>query len=643
MSFIITESPAKAKKIQGFLGQGYTVKSSVGHIRGLDTKWANTDVEINHDLEVPYIILKDKHDVVKSLKNLSKGKNIILAADDDREGEAIAWHCGQILNVDFNSLNRIKYREISKKAIQNALKNPTKVDINEVNAQQARAVIDLLVGYKLSPCLWANIKTDQRGLSAGRVQSALLNLLEQHDRKIREFDPEYSFDIQGDFKDLEKSEFIFLPVDDEIDEDYIKGLFQKFHKDRTFKVNSNVITEEKSYPDKPFITSSLQQTAQNSLGFNVKKTMGIAQKLYENGKITYMRTDCTFISPEFSKKVETKINNTYGPEYYSLPKVKKVKGAQEAHEAIRPTDIDAELSDKYERDDIKLYDLIVKRTIQAHMKPAVFKVNTIELINTTTNEIGYFTSKQKEIKFKGYLIYNENTDDDKIKPFKNEYQLEECICIDKCSNPPQPYNEAQIVKLLENTGIGRPSTYSTIISTLYNRKYTEVKNIKLDDKTEDIIHLNKKGKISEKEKVVKGALLKNKIIVTDLGKIVLEYLQKQFSDIIHQDFTVQVEKDLDLISQGKYIWQDVVKKVYDSFIGIVKEQLKNKTTNKSKNILIGKIKSKEIYKGEGRYGPYILCNKKFININNYLKKYNKNLEDIDLEDCKAVIQSLRQS
>ena len=643
MSFIITESPAKAKKIQGFLGQGYTVKSSVGHIRGLDTKWANTDVEINHDLEVPYIILKDKHDVVKSLKNLSKGKNIILAADDDREGEAIAWHCGQILNVDFNSLNRIKYREISKKAIQNALKNPTKVDINEVNAQQARAVIDLLVGYKLSPCLWANIKTDQRGLSAGRVQSALLNLLEQHDRKIREFDPEYSFDIQGDFKDLEKSEFIFLPVDDEIDEDYIKGLFQKFHKDRTFKVNSNVITEEKSYPDKPFITSSLQQTAQNSLGFNVKKTMGIAQKLYENGKITYMRTDCTFISPEFSKKVETKINNTYGPEYYSLPKVKKVKGAQEAHEAIRPTDIDAELSDKYERDDIKLYDLIVKRTIQAHMKPAVFKVNTIELINTTTNEIGYFTSKQKEIKFKGYLIYNENTDDDKIKPFKNEYYLEECDCIDKCSNPPQPYNEAQIVKLLENTGIGRPSTYSTIISTLYNRKYTEVKNIKLDDKTEDIIHLNKKGKISEKEKVVKGALLKNKIIVTDLGKIVLEYLQKQFSDIIHQDFTVQVEKDLDLISQGKYIWQDVVKKVYDSFIGIVKEQLKNKTTNKSKNILIGKIKSKEIYKGEGRYGPYILCNKKFININNYLKKYNKNLEDIDLEDCKAVIQSLRQS
>ena len=204
MSFLITESPAKAKKIQGFLGTGYTVKSSVGHIRGLDTKWANTDVQIDRNLEVPYIILKDKGDVVKSLKSLSKGKNIILAADDDREGEAIAWHCGQILNVDFNKLNRIKYREISKKAIQNALKNPMKVDLNEVNAQQARAVIDLLVGYKLSPCLWAHIKTEQKGLSAGRVQSALLNLLEEHDRKIKDFEPEWTFDIQGDVKDLEK-------------------------------------------------------------------------------------------------------------------------------------------------------------------------------------------------------------------------------------------------------------------------------------------------------------------------------------------------------------------------------------------------------------------------------------------------------
>ena len=642
MSFIITESPAKAKKIQGFLGQGYTVKSSVGHIRGLDTKWANTDVKIDRNLEVPYIILKDKKDVVKSLKSQSKDLNVILAADDDREGEAIAWHCGQILGVDFNSLNRIKYREISKKAIQNALKNPTKVDLNEVNAQQARAVIDLLVGYKLSPCLWANIKTDQKGLSAGRVQSALLNLLEQHDRKIKEFEPDWSFDIQGDFTDLEKAEFISSRQPDELDEDYIKELFKKFHKDRLFKVDKNVITEEKSYPDKPFITSSLQQTAQNSFGFSVKKTMGIAQKLYENGKITYMRTDCTFIAKEFSETLNEFISDKFGPEYYNIPKVKKVKGAQEAHEAIRPTNITTKLKDNYDEDDIKLYNLIVKRTAQSHMKPAIIKVNTINLINSTTKEIGYFTSKQKEIKFDGYMAYNEVSEEDtnKIKPFKNEYQLEECSCTDKSSNPPQPYNEAQIVKLLENTGIGRPSTYSTIISTLYNRKYTEVQNIKLDDKEEDIILLNKKGKISEKKKVVKGALLKNKIIVTDLGKIVLDYLQLKFTDIIHQDFTVQVEKDLDLISQGDLVWQDVVKKVYDSFITIVRSEIKNVTSNsgKSKNILLGEYKGKEVHVGEGKYGPFILYDKKFKSIGKYLEENSSTLKDLTIEDYSKIMK-----
>ena len=643
MSFIITESPAKAKKIQGFLGSGYTVKSSVGHIRGIDTKWANTDVTINHDLKVPYIVLKDKKDVVKSLKSQSNGLNIILAADDDREGEAIAWHCGQILNVDFNNCNRIKYREISKKAILNALKNPTKVDINEVNAQQARAVIDLLVGYKISPCLWANINTDKKGLSAGRVQSALLNLLIQHENKIKDFEPEYTFDIQGNFKDLEKSEFIFLSEPNNLNEKYIKKLFKKFHKDRNFKVNKNVKTEEKSYPEKPFITSSLQQTAQNSLGFTVKKTMSIAQKLYENGKITYMRTDCTYINPDFSNSLNEYITDKFGSEYYNLPKVKKVKGAQEAHEAIRPTNINTKLNSNYENDDRKLYDLIVKRTIQSHMKPAIYTVNTINLINSNTNDIGYFLSKQKEIKFKGYLIYNESSEESKIIPFKNNYILDECICIDKCSNPPQPYNEAQIVKLLENTGIGRPSTYSTIISTLYNRSYTEVKNIKLDDKKEDIIHLDKDGDIKEEQKIVKGATLKHKIVVTELGKVVLKYLLSNFTDIIHQDFTVQVEKDLDLISQGELIWQDVVKKVYNSFIHIVNAQIKNKPniSSKSKNIFIGEIDDKELYVGSGRYGPFMLYDKKFTSITNYLSDQSKELTDITIDDYPKILNYSR--
>ena len=639
MSFIITESPAKAKKIQGFLGSGYTVKSSVGHIRGIDTKWANTNVVIDEDIKVPYIILKDKNDVVKSLKSASKGLNIILAADDDREGEAIAWHCGQILNVDFNEMNRIKYREISKKAIVNAIKNPMKVNINEVNAQQARAVIDLLVGYKLSPCLWRHIKTEQKGLSAGRVQSALLNLLEEHDRKIKDFEPEWSFDIQGDFKDLEKSEFLFLS-DPDLDEKYIKKLFKKFSKDRIFKVENNIKSEEKSYPDKPFITSSLQQCSQNSFGYSVKKTMSIAQKLYENGKITYMRTDSEFISEDFCNTLSRHINEKFGTEYFNKPRVKKVKGAQEAHEAIRPTDINNTLNDNYSEEDKKIYNLILKRTIQSHMKPAIYTVNTVQLNNSNTKDIGYFTSKQKEIKFKGYLVYNDNSDDNKIIPFKNKYELNECICTDKSTNPPQPYNEAQIVKLLENTGIGRPSTYSTIISTLYNRNYTEVQNIKLDDKTEDIIILKRDNNIIDDKRIQKGSLLKNKIIVTDLGKTVLTYLQKNFTDIIHKDFTVNVEKDLDLISQGKLIWYDIVKKVYNSFIDIVNEQMKlGNITKKSSNIeKLGEIKGEEVFKGNGKYGPYICYKKKFTNIKKYLETNNKTLEDITLDDCKDFIK-----
>jgi DNA topoisomerase-1 len=303
MSILIVESPAKCKKIQSFLDKSCIVKSSVGHIRTLDTKWANTDVKISDDFEPPFITIKDKHEVVNNLKSASKNRKVILAADDDREGEAIAWHCGDILRVDFNHNNRIIFREITKKAILRALENPTKINMNEVNAQKARSVLDLLIGYKLSPCLWANIVTKEKGLSAGRVQSALLKLLYDKEKEIESFDPEYTFDIQGKFKDLsEKAEYIFgKDNDDDFNEDYIKAMFKKFNDDRLFKVFDNKTSEEKKYPDKPFITSSLQQDAQKSFGYQVKKTMSIAQKLYENGKITYMRTDSTYVSEDFQK------------------------------------------------------------------------------------------------------------------------------------------------------------------------------------------------------------------------------------------------------------------------------------------------------------------------------------------------------
>ena len=635
MSILIVESPAKCKKIQSFLDKSYIVKSSVGHIRTLDTKWANTDVKITDDFEPPFVTIKDKHEVVNNLKSASKNRKVILAADDDREGEAIAWHCGDILRVDFNHNNRIIFREITKKAILRALENPTKINMNEVNAQKARSVLDLLIGYKLSPCLWANIKTKEKGLSAGRVQSALLKLLYDKEKEIKEFEPEYTFDIQGKFKDLqEKAEYIFnKDNNDDIDEDYIKVMFKKFNADRVFKVFNNKTDEEKKYPDKPFITSSLQQEAQKSCGFNVKRTMDIAQKLYENGKITYMRTDSTIISDDFQRLLNDKITSEFGSEYFNAPKVKKVKGSQEAHECIRPTSLDSELDeDKFNKDEIRLYNLIYDRTVRSHMKPAIYTVNSIKLCNSNTRDIGYFSTKQKEIKFKGYLIYKEKEEkSSKNVEFKNKYKLISCDCFDKCSNPPEPYNESSIVKLLENTGIGRPSTYANIISTLYNRNYTLTKNIKQDDYTEDVIFLDKKGEIGDKQKSVKGKLMKNKIVVTELGKKVLEYLDGKFHDIIHKDFTAGVESDLDKISNGELIWTDIVTKIYNTFIPIVLKEIGNKVKNTNKPI--GFIKKKEVLSGVGKYGPFILYNKKFTIIDPYLKSNKKTIDELNIEDC----------
>jgi DNA topoisomerase-1 len=641
MKLIITESPAKAKKIQGFLSKEYIVKSSIGHIRGLDTKWANSEININRDFEPQFVVLKDKRDVIQSLKSSSKNNEVILAADDDREGEAIAWHCGIVLNVDFNKFNRIKYREISKKAIVNALENPIKVNLNEVNAQKARSVIDLLIGYKLSPCLWKHIDTNVKGLSAGRVQSALLNLLYEHDKKIKDFESEYYYEILGDFVGLENSEYIFKKnFNDDVDEDFIKKLFKLFSIDRKFIVNKNTIKQEKNYPDKPLITSTLQQTAQNTYGFNVSKTMQIAQKLYENGKITYMRTDSTFISDEFKQELFRFINDKFGEDIYNDSKSKKVLGAQEAHEAIRPTNLKNVLSDGYSEDEKKLYNLILKRTITSHMKPAIYDVNTIELQNTNTNKIGCFTSKDKLLVYKGYLLYDNNNENNEKKQFKKEYDLVTCSCFDKCNNPPQPYNESGVVKLLERTGIGRPSTYSNIISTLYTRSYTKTENIKFDDSEIDVIYLDKKNKILDKKKKVKGQLLKNKIMITELGQKVLEYLNKNFYDIIQKDYTVLIENDLDRITKGELVWQDVVKNVYDSFIHIVITQIGDKTynKNKNKNKIIGQIKNNDVSLGNGKYGNFILYKKKFTNIDSYLKIINKSLDDINLVDCKDILK-----
>ena len=635
MFFLITESPAKAKKIQGFLSNQYTVKSSCGHITDLEKKKLSIDVENN--FQPTYKVTSDKKDVVKMLKEGSKGKDVIFAADDDREGEAIAWHTANVLGVDIGKKNRIIFREISKKAILASLKKPIQINMDEVNAQQARRIIDRLIGFKLSPCLWRHIHTSESGLSAGRVQSALLNLLEERENMIESHEPDLILDIKGQFKDLKEAEFIFTN-DYDIDDEFMKNLFKKFKKQKLFQVVKSTQKKDKSYPKKPFITSSLQQSSQNELGFPVKMTMDIAQKLYENGHITYMRTDSTFVSEDF----QNKINEFVGDKYYQKPNEKKVKGAQEAHEAIRPTKLNKELDVSPEEQ--RLYNLIFKRTITSHMKPAEYNVYRIQLSNEETKEYGYFTTNYRQMIFPGFLSYGKKEEEFQLneKPsFKEEYILEECISSEKDSSKPLLYNESAIVNLLEETGIGRPSTYATIISTLGNRKYTVIKDIKTDDIDVRILHLTKDDQLIQKTVVQKGKVVKKRIQTTPLGRKVLQYLQEHFSNVLHKEFTSGVEKDLDLIAIGKADYIEVIRKVYASFITVVDQQMGLKKT--SSLTLLGEKQGKKIYMGNGRYGPYLQMinqaeQKKNFSLQKYLEIINMDEKDFTLEDAIKFIK-----
>ena len=630
MYLLITESPAKAKKIQGFLSNEYAVKSSCGHITDLEKKKLSIDVENN--FQPTYKVTADKKEVVKMLKENATGKDVIFAADDDREGEAIAWHTANVLKVNITKKNRIIFREISKKAIVESLKKPIKINMNEVNAQQARRIIDRLIGFKLSPCLWRHIHTSESGLSAGRVQSALLNLLEERETMIEEYEPDIILDIKGTFKDLKDAEYIFIK-DFEIDDDFMKQLFKCFKKQKTFQVYNSTKKKDKTYPKKPFITSTLQQTAQNELGFPVKMTMDIAQKLYENGHITYMRTDSTFVSEDF----QTKINEYVGEKYYQKPNEKKVKGAQEAHEAIRPTVLQGEPDVTPE--ELRLYKLIFKRTITSHMKPAEYDVYRIQLNNKETKDFGYFTTNYRQMTFPGFLSYGKKEEDIKLeeKPaFQEEYILEECTSSEKDSPKPSLYNESAIVNLLEETGIGRPSTYASIISTLGNRKYTVIKDMKTDDIDVKILQLTKENQLVRKTIVQKGKVVKKRIQTTPLGRKVLHYLQEHFANILHKEFTSGVEKDLDRIALGKEDYIDVIRKVYVSFIDVVDQQMSLRNTS-SLNLL-GEKQGKKIYMGNGKYGPYLQMinqadQKKNISLQKYLEMINMNEKDFTLKDA----------
>ena len=644
MSLLIVESPVKARKIQKFLtGQDIQVLSSFGHINNLDTK--QLDAMISNHFTPIYLNSKDKSKVIKELKQAGKGKEIILAADDDREGDAIAWHCGNLFKTDYSKNNRITFNEVSKKAIETALQSKHKLNMNSVNSQRCRQLLDLMIGFKLSPLLWKHIQSSQKGLSAGRVQSTLLRMLKDHEDTIKNYEPESTYDFTGKLYDVNDKDRI-IEATFEIDDDYYesidsldcKEILTLMKDNRRFHVIDRKEKQEKRSPPQPFITSTLQQTAQNELGFPIKMTMDIAQKLFDNGKITYMRTDSTYINPIFKQTLQKHILDTFGTDtsgkhYYRNQKQKIVKGSQNAHECIRPTDITHTLSDKYKDCDIKLYNLIVKRTITSHMKHAVYDVCKIKLTNENTQHIGYFLGTAKSLSFEGFLKYTGQTIEEKKSFDDIEYcRLIESEIKETESNPPQYYNESSIVKKLESSGVGRPSTYASIVNTLYTRNYTITKDIE-GIKKEEPYH-----KLHESNQITKGihkktlSKQKKRILLTDLGELVLDYLLKHFSNMICIEFTANVESDLDLISSGETDFHTIIKKVYYIFHPIIEKQMNMRRVSKD-SVYIDDIEVKN-----GKFGYYVCVKDKNYGLTNYMKATKKKLDELTIEDIDILTQ-----
>nr|WP_250323609.1 type I DNA topoisomerase [Campylobacter lari] len=603
-NLIIVESPAKAKTIGNFLGKDYEVIASKGHIRDLPKTSFGIKIE-DENFKPEYRISNDHSSLVKELKEKAKkAKTIYLATDEDREGEAIAYHIAKAINKDENSLPRIVFHEITKSAIENALKNPRSLNVNSVNAQQTRRLLDRIVGYKLSPLLNQKI---QKGLSAGRVQSAALKIIVDREREIKAFVPLKYFSIDMIFeKDLQAELVEFQNQKIEklslTNEDRAKLIFEAC-KNANFKIKDIESKDRKIAPQAPFMTSTLQQSASNRLGFNPKKTMMIAQKLYEGvkthqgimGVITYMRTDSLNIAKEALEEVRKLIKNDFGKEY--LPSkaniyTTKSKGAQEAHEAIRPTNLSftPKLASEFlEKDEARLYTLIYNRFLASQMNPAISQTQNVY---AKSNEASFKISGRK-ILFDGHYKVYGDMDKDKILP---NLKLEDTLNIQNIelsshfTEPPSRYSEAGLVKKLENLGIGRPSTYAPTISLLSAREY---------------VHIDKK-----------------QIIPNEIAFVVTEVLEQNFSDIVDSDFTSKMEDKLDIIAEGKMDWQEVLREFYFPFMRKIDEGKKNIKSQKTFTKLDEACPDcgGELAIRKGRYGEFIAC------LNFPKCKYSRNLK-----------------
>ncbi len=612
-NLLIVELPAKAKTIEKILGSDFEVKSCYGHIRDLEKD--DMGIDLNNHYQPRYKVPDEKLKVVRELKQLAKkSKEVWLASDEDREGESISWHLAEELGLDPRVTKRIVFHEITAPAIRRAVENPRLINMDLVNAQQARRVLDRLVGFELSPVLWRKIGM-QRSLSAGRVQSVAVRLIVEREREINNYTVASSYKIEALFaaSDINNKQVTFLADGPAKNEQAEAEKFLESCKGASYKVADVTLRPARRSPAAPFTTSTLQQEASRKLGYSVSKTMLVAQRLYESGKITYMRTDSINLSETAMNEIQKEVKSSYGDKYYQ-PRVYKNKNssAQEAHEAIRPTYMENHTADDDEGR--RLYDLIWKRTIASQMSDAEFEKTTAKINISTNKEL--LTATGEVMKFDGFLkVYNEGKDDEDeedtegiLPPLKTGQTLEfkEMRATQKFTRPSPRYTEASLVKKLEELGIGRPSTYAPTITTIMKRNYVEKRDKEGVKREVNVLKLDKADTIKKEVIAENTGAEKSKLFPTDLGMVVTDFLKQHFKKVMDYSFTAQIEEEFDEIAEGKMKWSNMIDTFYKPFHSNIELTLETAERAKGERILGAEPETgKKVIARMGRYGPMV--------------------------------------
>lgn len=655
-NLVIVESPAKAKTIEGYLGKDFKVVSSYGHVRDLPK--GDTAINIEEGFRPTYEISPDKKDVIKELKKLSKNAEMIyLASDDDREGEAISWHLMEALDLNDSNTRRIVFREITKNAIENALTSPRGINIDLVNAQQARRVLDRLVGYELSPILWKKIKA---GLSAGRVQSVAVRLVVEREREIDKFTHENFFKVSAIFS-VEKGKELKAELPQRFSSEKEAHAFLEDCIGAEFIIKDLQKKPTKKSPAPPFTTSTLQQEASRKLGYSVSRTMTLAQKLYEAGKISYMRTDSLNLSKEAINGASSQIKSAYGDNYVKIRTYKtKSAGAQEAHEAIRPTDFGL-LNCGLDSNCQRLYDLIWKRAVASQMADAQLeKTNVTIAISKDGKENQYSLSATGEVvKFDGFLkVYMESSDDEDeqqeekgmLPPLKvgQELNLTDLIAREGFSRPPARYTEASLVKKLEEMGIGRPSTYAPTISTIQKRNYVVKESREGKERNYRLLQL-KDGTVNGKTNTEITGAEKNKLFPTNIAMVVTDFLVEHFPNVTNYSFTAEVEEEFDKIAQGLKAWEEMIGDFYGKFHSKVEDtkNIERSEVKSARELGTDPATGKKVYTRLGKFGPLVQLGETVESDDDEKPKYaplrkDQFIENITLEEALDLFKLPRE-